>query len=165
MNTDRIEKRIRLRAPLARVWDALSDSARFGSWFGVAFDGPFEAGKCVAGRIVPTTVDPEVAKLQQPHAGKAFEFWVERVTPMRSISFRWHPYAIEPGVDYSKEPTTLIVFELLETADGTELTVTETGFDNIPIARRAAARLANEGGWEHQTRLIQRYLSLQQHAG
>ena len=160
MNTDRIEKQIVLRAPLARVWAAVSDSQAFGSWFGVAFDGPFAAGTRLAGKIVPTTVDPEVAKLQKPYEGKAFEFWVDNIEPMRRISFRWHPYAIDSGVDYSSEPTTLIVFELEEVPDGTRLTISESGFDQIPLARRAAALQANEGGWEHQSKLIQKYLAM-----
>jgi uncharacterized protein YndB with AHSA1/START domain len=163
MSTDCIEKQVLLRAPLPRVWEAISNSDRFGSWFGVAFDGPFKEASRVTGKIVPTSVDPEVAKLQQPHAGKHFEFWIERIEPMRRISFRWHPYAIDPSVDYSGEPTTLIVFELRERSDGTQLTITESGFDGIPLARRAAAFTANEGGWEHQTKLIQKYLAISRH--
>jgi uncharacterized protein YndB with AHSA1/START domain len=160
MDSDRIEKRIVLRAPIARVWDAISDAKRFGSWFGVAFDGPFEAGSHVTGRIVPTSVDPEVARLQEPHKGKAFEFCVVSIEPMQRISFRWHPFAIEPGVDYSGEPTTLIVFELRAVQGATHLTVSESGFDQIPLARRAKAFEANDGGWQHQLGLIQKYLAL-----
>ena len=159
MNTDRIEKQIVLQAPIARVWDAVSNSQAFGSWFGAAFEGPFAAGARLAGRIVPTSVDPEVAKLQKPHEGKAFEFWVDQIEPMRKISFRWHPYAVEPGIDYSKEPTTLIVFELEETGAKTSLTITETGFDKIPLERRAKAFAANDGGWTMQTTLISKYLA------
>jgi len=158
MSTDRIEKRIVLRAPLDRVWSAVSDATEFGSWFGVAFDGPFKEGTRLTGKIVPTTVDPEVAKLQEPHRGKPFDFTVERIEPPRRISFRWHPYAIEPGIDYSQEPMTLIVFELKEVSEGVLLTISESGFDRIPIARRAEAFRANEGGWEHQTQLIKKYL-------
>ncbi len=161
MNTDRIEKQVRLRATRERVWRAISDSGQFGSWFGVAFDGPFAAGGRLTGRIVPTTVDAEVAKLQQPHAGKAFEFSVERIEPMKRISFRWHPYAVEADVDYSKEPTTLIVFELTDAAGDILLTIVESGFDQIPLARRAKAFAANEGGWAKQTLLIQKYLAMQ----
>jgi uncharacterized protein YndB with AHSA1/START domain len=159
MNTDRIEKQIVLQAPIARVWDAISNSQKFGSWFGAAFDGPFAAGARLAGRIVPTSVDPEVAKLQKPHEGKAFEFSVEQIEPMRRISFRWHPYAVDSGVDYGSEPTTLIVFELEEVPGGTRLSISESGFDQIPPARRAAALKANDAGWEHQSKLIQKYLS------
>lgn len=160
MNTDRIEKQIVLRAPLARVWEAVSDSRAFGSWFGAAFEGPFAAGARLAGKIVPTSVDPEVAKMQKPYEGKAFEFWVDRIEPMHRISFRWHPYAIDPGIDYSNEPTTLIVFDLKEVPGGTQLTISESGFDQIPLARRAAAFKANDGGWAHQVLLIQKYLAM-----
>jgi uncharacterized protein YndB with AHSA1/START domain len=158
--TDRIEKKVLLRAPRERVWRAISDSRQFGSWFGVAFDAPFVAGKPIVGKIVPTTVDAEVAKSQKPYTGLAFEFAVDRVEPMRLFSFRWHPYAVEPGVDYSKEPSTLVVFELEEAAGGIMLTVTESGFDRIPLERRAKAFAANEGGWNAQMKLIEKYLAL-----
>src|ERR1700691_2441744 len=104
MSTDRIEKKILLHALLERVWQAVSDSAQFGYWFGIAFEGQFIPGKRVAGKISMTQVDPEVAKLQHPHLGKQVDFWVERVDPLRSISFRWHPHAVSPDADYSKEP-------------------------------------------------------------
>jgi uncharacterized protein YndB with AHSA1/START domain len=158
-NTDRIEKRILLRAPLERVWRAVSDARQFGAWFGVAFDGPFAPGARMTGTIVPTKVDEEVAKLQKPHEGRAFEVTVDRIEPGRLFSFRWHPFAVDPSVDYSSEPTTLVVFELEEVAGGTSLTITESGFDRIPLARRAQAFTANEGGWTHQTKLIEKYLS------
>lgn len=158
-DTDRIQKRILLRAPRERVWRAISDSKEFGSWFGVDFDGAFALGARVTGKIVPTKVDPEVAKMQEPYAGVAFDFTVERIEPLRLFSFHWHPFAIEPGVDYSKEPTTLIVFELEDAPGGTMLTITESGFDRIPLARRAKAFAANEEGWELQTRLIEKYLA------
>ncbi len=159
MNTDRIEKSILLRATRERVWKAISDANEFGAWFGVAFDGPFKAGARLTGKIVPTTADPEIAKLQEPHAGKPFEFSVEAIEPMQRISFRWHPFAVEPGVDYSAEPTTLIVFELQDADGGILLTISESGFDQIPLARRAAAFKANDGGWAMQTMLIAKYLA------
>lgn len=161
MNTDRIEKKILLHAPLERVWRAISDAKQFGSWFGVAFDGPFVEGMRLTGKIVPTSVDAAIAKLQEPHAGKAFEFTVERIEPMRRCSFRWHPFAVEAGIDYSKEPATLIVFELQESAGGVLLTISESGFDSIPASRRDKAYRANEGGWEMQTQLIAKYLASQ----
>jgi uncharacterized protein YndB with AHSA1/START domain len=157
MNTDRIEKNILLHAPLKRVWRALTDSAEFGAWFGVKFDGPFEPGRHMRGLIVGTTIDPEVAKAQKKHASTPFESTVEQMQPERLFSFRWHPYAVESG-DYSGEPTTLVSFALEEIAGGVMLTVSESGFDQIPLERRAKAFHANEQGWIIQMRLIKEYL-------
>jgi uncharacterized protein YndB with AHSA1/START domain len=158
MTPDRIEKEAVLAAPLERVWRAVSDAREFGLWFGVAFDGPFEAGTRLTGRIVPTTADPEVAKLQRPYEGRPFEFSVERIEPPRRISFRWHPFALDQAHDYSHEPTTLIVFELAEVPGGTRLGITESGFEGIPLERRAEAFHANEGGWSHQLELVRKHL-------
>lgn len=157
-STDRIEKKVMLKAPRDRVWRAISDSKQFGTWFGVEFDGPFVAGQAMKGRMAPTQVDREVARMQEPYAGMAFNCTIDRIEPMRLFSFRWHPFAIDPKVDYSKEPTTLVVFELEEVAGGTQLTITESGFDNVPLARRAAAFSANEGGWAKQAELIAKYV-------
>jgi len=156
--TDRIEKKILLRAPLDRVWRAISDAREFGAWFGVAFDGPFVAGARLTGRMTPTKADPEVAKAQEAYAGMRFEFTVDRIDPMRLFSFSWHPFAIDPEVDYSKEPMTLVTFELEEAPSGTMLTITETGFDRIPLDRRAKAFTANEQGWTAQAKLLEKYL-------
>jgi uncharacterized protein YndB with AHSA1/START domain len=161
MNTDRIEKKVLLKASRERVWQAISNADQFGQWFGVAFDGPFVAGAHLSGKIAPTTVDKEVAKLQEPYAGKAFEFLVERIEPRERISFRWHPFAVEPGVDYSREPTTLIVFALQDQDEGTLLTISESGFDRIPLERRAKAFAANDHGWSMQAQLIEKYLAMQ----
>jgi uncharacterized protein YndB with AHSA1/START domain len=158
MSTDRIEKKVLLRAPRKRVWRALSDSTEFGSWFGMKFDGPFAPGACMRGVIAPTTVDAEVAKAQKAYEGIPFEITIEQMEPERLFSFRWHPGAVEPGVDYSAEPTTLVVFELEEVADGIMLTVTESGFDQIPLGRRAKAFQANEGGWSMVVKLIEQYM-------
>jgi uncharacterized protein YndB with AHSA1/START domain len=157
--TDRIEKSVLLRAPRERVWRAISDAKEFGSWFGAELDGPFVAGARLTGRIVPTTVDADVAKAQEPHRGMTFAFFVERVEPMRLLSFRWHPFAIDPEVDYSNEPTTLVEFELEDSAGGTEVRITESGFDQIPIERRAKAFAANDEGWAAQAKLIEKYLA------
>jgi uncharacterized protein YndB with AHSA1/START domain len=158
MNTDRIEKKILLRAPLKRVWRALSDSTEFGTWFGITFDGPFAPGACMRGVLVPTTVDAEVGKAQKEFEGKQFEITIEQMEPERLFSFRWHPHAIERGVDYSGEPTTLVVFALEEMANGVMLTVTESGFDRIPIERRAKAFTANKQGWSMMVKVIEEYL-------
>jgi uncharacterized protein YndB with AHSA1/START domain len=157
--TDRIEKRVLLRAPQERVWRAISDARQFGSWFGVAFDGPFVAGTRLTGRIVPTIVDPEVARSQEPYRGRTFEISVDRIEPERLFSFRWHPFAVDARVDYSGEPTTLVVLVLEPVPEGTLLTITESGFDGIPIARRARAFEMNAQGWTAQARLIERYLA------
>ena len=162
MDTDRIEKKILLRAPRKRVWRALSDSSEFGTWFGIKFDGPFAPGARMRGVLAPTTVNAEVGKAQKEFEGKQFEITIEQMEPERLFSFRWHPFAIEPGVDYSAEPTTLVVFALEELAggvtDGVMLTVTESGFDRIPISRRAKAFTANEQGWGMVVTLIEEYL-------
>jgi uncharacterized protein YndB with AHSA1/START domain len=158
-NTDRIEKQILLRAPLERVWSAVSDSREFGAWFGVAFEGPFVAKTHLTGKILPTKADAAVAKTQEPYAGMPFDFTVDRIEPPHLIGFRWHPFAVEPGVDYSAEPTTLILFELQQQEGGTLLTITETGFDRIPLERRAKAFAMNEQGWTAQCGLIEKYLA------
>ncbi|MBX3188935.1 MAG: SRPBCC family protein [Labilithrix sp.] len=156
---DRIEKKILLRAPRARVWRAISDSREFGAWFGMTFEGPFVAGAPIKATIGATTVDDEIAASQKPYEGIRVDFSVDRIEPERLISFRWHPYAIDPAVDYSREPSTLIVFELRDAEGGTLLTVTESGFDGIPLERRATAFKMNEGGWEAQMTLVEKYLA------
>jgi uncharacterized protein YndB with AHSA1/START domain len=161
MDFDRIEKRTILKAPRERVWRAITDSARFGQWFGVEIDGPFVAGREAVGQIVPTKVDPDVARLQEPHLGKAWRAVVEWIEPMTLFSFRWRPYAVDPAHDYSKEPMTLVTFELSEVEGGTLLTITESGFEHLPLDRRAKARDANDAGWAHQARLIEKYLALE----
>ena len=158
MNTDRIEKKILLRAPRQRVWRALSDSTEFGIWFGMKFDGPFAPGRTMRAVIVPTKVSPEIAKLQKQYEGLVYEITIEAMEPERRFSFRWHPNAVDRGVDYSAEPTTLVVFALEEVADGMMLTITESGFDKIPLARRAKAFTDNEQGWSAVVKLIEAYL-------
>jgi uncharacterized protein YndB with AHSA1/START domain len=158
MNTDRIEKTILLRAPLKRVWRAVADSTEFGTWFGMKFAAPFTAGAVIKAVMVPTKVNAKVAEAQKPYEGMSFEITVERLEPERLLSFRWHPGAVEPGVDYSAEPTTLVTFTLEEVAGGVMLTVTESGFDQIPLERRASAFAQNEQGWTMVVQLIGEYL-------
>ncbi len=162
MNTDRIEKQILLKAPLQRVWRALSDYADFGYWFGVKFDRPFTPGALVRGVIAPTGVNADVAQKQKQYEGLPFEITIEQMEPERLFSFRWHPYAIDRTVDYSGEPTTLIVFSLEQIPDGVLLTITESGFDSIPLARRAKAFTANEQGWTMCVRLLGQHLDAAQ---
>jgi uncharacterized protein YndB with AHSA1/START domain len=154
---NQIEKQTVLRAPLERVWQAIIDSKRFGTWFGVEFDGPFVFASTVTGRISPTKVDPEVAKLQEPYRGTPFVVHIEAVEPMRRFAFRWHPYPVDDANDFTNDPGTLVTFELDEVSEGVHLTITESGFDRIPIERRASVFAGNEGGWRHQLVLITKY--------
>ncbi|OBG27605.1 SRPBCC family protein [Mycobacterium sp. 852002-51057_SCH5723018] len=156
MSTDRIEKQVLLRAPLDRVWRAVSDAEHFGRWFGVRFDGPFVAGQPVTATITPTTVDDQVAKRQEPHAGVRSTWQIVAIEPPRRFAYRWQPCAGEPDVD--EDATTLVEFALSETPDGVLLTITESGFDAIPAARRSSAFESNSEGWAIQTDLVRRYL-------
>jgi uncharacterized protein YndB with AHSA1/START domain len=160
MSNDQIEREVVLRAPLERVWRAISDADEFGLWFGVRFDGPFVAGTSVTGVITPTTVDEDVARAQAPHAGKSDTWQIVSVEPQRRLAFRWHPYAVESGTEYSQDPTTLVEFTLTETNDGVLLRIVESGFDKIPTERRASALEQNAEGWAAQTELVRKYLTL-----
>src|ERR1700738_519388 len=141
-STDRIERKILLKAPCSRVWRALSDAAEIGAWFGVDFKGrPFVADKPVQGKVTYPGYEHIVMEVQ-----------IERMERERLLSWRWHPAAIDPSVDYSQEPTTLVVFELEEVDGGTLLTVVESGLDKIPLARRAAVFRLNGSGWAQQSR-------------
>jgi uncharacterized protein YndB with AHSA1/START domain len=147
-STDRIERTILVRAPRSRVWRALTDAKEFGTWFGVKVEGTFAPGARVRGAII--------------HKGYEHVTWditIERMEPEGLFSWRWHPAAIEPGVDYSTEPTTLVVFELKDVPDGTQLTVTESGFDDVPLARRAQAYRMNGEGWTWQMKSIEAYVT------
>jgi uncharacterized protein YndB with AHSA1/START domain len=146
-STDRIEKQIRLGVPRARVWRALTDTREFGQWFGVKLSGAVAPGAKLRGPIT----HPGYEHL-------TLEATVETVEPEKRFSFRWHPYAIEPGVDYSSEPTTLVVFTLEDVEGGTLLKVVESGFDNIPASRRAKAFEMNSNGWAIQMENIKRHL-------
>jgi len=148
MSTDKIQKKIVLRAPRSRVWRAIADAKEFGSWFGVELEGSFAPGVRVQGRITVPGYE---------HV--TMEITIERIDPERLFSYRWHPYAIDPAVDYSSEPTTLVEFRLEEVSGGTELTVTESGFDRIPAARRAEAFRMNDQGWAEQLANIARYVA------
>ena len=158
VHPDRIEKKILLRAPRSRVWRALTDSGEFGHWFGVKFDAQFAPGRAMRGVMIGTKVDPVVAAAQQPYDGEPFEITIERIEPERLFSFRWHPFA-KRGEDYSNEPTTLIEFTLEDASGGVMLTVTESGFDRIPLARRAEAFTANEQGWGMMVTVIEKYVA------
>jgi uncharacterized protein YndB with AHSA1/START domain len=160
MSHDRIEKKALLKAPLERVWRAISDAQRFGAWFGMEVDGAFVEGRRLRARIRPTQVDADVAEMQKPYDGVAFELRIERVEPMRCLAFRWHPGVPESETPPPDEQMTLVEFVLEQQADGVLLTITESGFERIPLDRRADAFAGNDGGWTHQLMLIGKYLAL-----
>jgi len=146
--TDRIQKQITLRAPRSRVWRALSDAKEFGAWFRVELQGPFAPGARVRGKVT-----------YPGYEHLTFELEVERMEPGRLLSWRWHPAAVDAGADYSKEPTTLVVFELSDAKEGTLLKVVESGFDQLPPSRRAEAFRMNQDGWGTQMENIERHLA------
>ena len=147
-DTDKIEKKVQLAAPRSRVWRALTDSSQFGEWFRVKLDDKFAEGKTVRGPI-----------LHKGYEHVTIEMTIERIEPEHYFSYRWHPYAIDPKADYSKEPTTLVEFLLEEADGGTALTIIESGFDRIPLARRAEAFRMNDSGWTGQAKAIAAYVS------
>ena len=147
-STDRIEKRVTLEAPPSRVWRALTDVTQFNAWFGVSLESPFTPGAEVSGRLNIRNYEHLTLTI-----------WIERIEPERFFSFRWHPYAVEDGVDYAAEPTTLVSFTLEETGAGTRLTIVESGFDAIPEARRAKAFIMNSKGWEGQSENLRKFLA------
>jgi uncharacterized protein YndB with AHSA1/START domain len=161
-NTDSVEKRILLRAPLERVWSAISDSKQFGRWFGVKFDSAFVAGARIVGKVIPLTVSVDAAatESQKQREGNPCTITVERIEPMRLFSIRWYPLDEEPGVDYSNEPTTLVEFKLEEVPGGTLLTLTESGFDGLSLERRAETRTSHHQGWTNYMTIIKKYLAL-----
>lgn len=146
-STDRIEKKVHLKAPRARVWQALTDAEEFGRWFGVKMEGPFVRGERARGRIT----HPGYEHL-------TMEILVDRMEPEHTFAWRWHPAAIEPDVDYASEPMTVVELTLEEKDGGTMLTVVESGFDGVPMSRRQTALRMNTEGWEAQMRNIERHV-------
>lgn len=145
---DRIEKRIELKAPVSRVWRALTDYREFGQWFRVNLEGPFAQSQVSRGNITY----PGYEHLK-------WEAVVEKMEPERLFSFTWHPYAVDPKIDYTKEPPTLVEFRLEKTVSGTLLLLTESGFDKIPSSRRLEAFRMNEGGWTEQMKNIESHVA------
>ena len=148
-STDRIERQILLKAPRSRVWRAISNAEEFGDWFCVDFKGKtFVPGQAVQGNITYPGYEHLVC-----------EMVIERMEPERLLSWRWHPAAIDVAVDYSNEPTTLVVFELSDAASGTLLSIVESGFDNIPLARRQDAFRMNSSGWDEQMLNVEKHVA------
>jgi uncharacterized protein YndB with AHSA1/START domain len=146
-STDRIEKSIELNAPVARVWRALTDYREFGEWFRVDLEGPFVVGKSNRGRIT-----------YPGYEHVTMEIVVKTMEAERLFSFEWHPYAVDPNVDYASETPTLVEFGLEESAGGTRLIVSESGFDAIPPGRRDEAFRMNSGGWTEQLKNIEAHV-------
>jgi len=145
---DRIEKKIELKAPVSRVWRALTDYREFGQWFRVKLDGPFVPGQVSRGHI--TYPGYEHVK---------WEAVVQSMEPERLFSFTWHPYSVDPKIDYSKETPTLVEFRLEKTTSGTLLLLSEAGFDKIPSDRRLEAFRRNDGGWTEQMKNIENHVA------
>ncbi|HZE07523.1 MAG TPA: SRPBCC family protein [Gemmatimonadaceae bacterium] len=143
-----IRKQVVLRAPKSRVWRAISDAAEFGQWFGMKLDGPFKPGRSVKGKLSA-----------KGYEHLTLEMSVERIHPEDFFSYRWHPFAIDPNVDYSKEPMTLVEFTLADAPEGTTLTIVESGFEKIPASRRDEAFRMNDNGWSSQVKNIERYVA------
>lgn len=146
--TDRIDKRFEVKAKRSRVWRAISDAGEFGAWFGMKLDRPFAAGTTVLGRLTIPGYEHISLEIQ-----------VERIEPEGYFSYRWHPYPMDPKVDYSAEPATLVEFRLEEIAGGTTVMITESGFDRLPASRRAEAFRMNEAGWAGQSKKLASYVS------
>jgi uncharacterized protein YndB with AHSA1/START domain len=147
-NSDRIEKKVILRAPRARVWRALSNAAEFGEWFRVKLAGDFREGTTIVGQITY----PGYEHLQ-------VEMLVDKLEPERYFAYRWRPNAVDQARDYSSEPMTLVEFVLGDAEGGTLLTITESGFDQLPEGRRAEAFRSNDQGWATQAKNIEQYVS------
>ena len=145
---NRIEKRIELKAPVSRVWRALTDHREFGEWFRVKLDGPFVPGQISRGHITY----PGYEHLK-------WEAVVQKMEPERLFSFTWHPCAVDSKIDYSKEASTLVEFRLEKTTNGTLLLLTESGFDKIPSERRLEAFRRNDGGWTEQVKNIENHVA------
>jgi uncharacterized protein YndB with AHSA1/START domain len=145
---NQIEKRVFLRAPRSRVWRAIANAGEFGVWFRVKFESAFVEGAAIRGKLTYPGYEHLTMEVQ-----------VERIAPEQYFAYRWHPYGVDPTVDYSSEPMTLVEVRLDEADGGTLLTIVESGFDQIPLARRAEAFRMNDQGWAEQTLNIERHVS------
>jgi uncharacterized protein YndB with AHSA1/START domain len=159
MSTNRIVKQARLKSTQSRVWKALTEANQFGSWFGMKLEGRFVAGQKISGVMTPTQVDPDVAKMQKPYDGMPVDLWIERVEPETFFSFHWDAYPPEEN-EPKEVPKNLVTFALETQGDFVLLTVTESGFDQLPANKKLEALKSNEGGWEKQMELIAKYLNL-----
>ena len=166
--TTRIEKIVTLKAPVSRVWHAITDAGEFGQWFGIELHGQFVPGKAIAGTFQQTFDEAAILEYQRqlglppspinvPEQALTF-CTVERIEPERYFSFRWIPYGIDADIAPQNEPTTLVEFHLEPVTDGTQLTIVESGFEHVPAHRRQRAFLMNDAGWSAQAENVKRYV-------
>lgn len=167
-SSGRIEKRVTLRAPVSRVWRAISDAREFGRWFGFTLEGPFVPGQAIRGTFdgtvdeaalleYQTSLGLSPSRVKLPEKNAVF-CTIERIEPKRYFSFRWIPYGIDAEADPENEPTTLVEFRLEPAGEGTLLTIVESGFDRVPAHRRARAFRMNEGGWAAQSENLRKHV-------
>lgn len=157
MSTNEIQKQILLKASIERVWDAVTKTQAFGKWFGMKLEGEFRAGEVIRGIMTPTQMDDEIAKMQEPFSGKPVELHVQRIIHQELFSFKWHLY-VDEKTPLSESPMTLVTFRLEQKPEGVLLTITESGFDQVPLTLRKQAFEGNSEGWNIQARLIATYL-------
>jgi uncharacterized protein YndB with AHSA1/START domain len=142
----RIDRTIEIKAAPERVWRALTNSKELSAWFQVEIEGEISPDREVWMTSVHTG-----------HAGQRFLVKVVEMTPPRRFVWQWHPGEVDPAIDYSREPRTTVTFTLEPTAVGTRLSVAETGFDEISLARRAKAHADNTQGWSEVLVWLQTY--------
>ena len=142
----RIDRAIEIDAPPERVWRALTDANELAEWFQVSIEGKIAAGSAVW-----------MTSTHAQHAGQRFQVLITELTPPRRVVWQWHPGEVDPALDYSREPRTTVTFTLEPSPRGTRLSVSETGFDEISLARRAKVHADNSQGWTEVLVWLQKY--------
>ena len=143
----RIDRTIELNAPRERVWRALTNADELSAWFQVKIEG-----------AVAPDIDVWMTSLHPGHAGQRFRVRFTEMTPPERFVWEWHPGEVDPERDYSREPRTTVTFTLEPSARGTRLSVSETGFDEIALARRAKVYKDNSQGWLEVLVWLQTYV-------
>jgi len=143
----RIDRSIDLAASPERVWRALTTAAELSAWFQVAIEGDIAVGK----EVWMTSVHPN-------HANARFKVRFIDLSSPRRMVWQWHPGEVDPNFDYNTEAETTVTFDLEPTAQGTRLTVSETGFDRISLARRAKVYRDNANGWAEVLVWLQKHV-------
>jgi uncharacterized protein YndB with AHSA1/START domain len=133
---ERIDRTIDIDAPPERVWRALADPSELSAWFQVTIEGVLAPG-----------AELWMTARHTGYEGQRFRVRILEMTPPRRLAWQWHPGEVDPAVDYARESMTTVTFTLEPMGRGTRLSVAETGFDQVSIARRAKVYRDNEGGW------------------